>query len=60
MWLRDDLTSLKSRGVPLSNADAKLLVRPATAEETTVFRDAAEIAMPSGDIVLVYLVELDG
>ena len=59
-WLRDDLISLKSRGVPLCTANAKLSVRPATAEEATAFGEAAEVARPSGDMVLVYLVELDG
>ena len=59
-WLKDDLTLLKSSGAPLSTDQSKLSVRPATAEETIVFGHAAEVAKPSEDLLLAYLVELDG
>jgi hypothetical protein len=57
-WLLDDLAVLKSGGMPLRRAQSKLLVRGATPEETTVFEQAAP--EPSGDMVLAFLVELDG
>jgi hypothetical protein len=59
-WLLDDLTFLRSNGVPLGTVGSKLSVRPATPEEITVFEQAAESAEPSDDMVLAYLVELDG
>jgi hypothetical protein len=58
-WLREDLTSLRSGGLPLLATDAKLSVRPATAEEASVFGRGADAAKPSDDMILVYLVELD-
>jgi hypothetical protein len=39
---------------------SKLSVRLATPEETTIFEQAAESAEPADDMVLAYLVELDG
>jgi hypothetical protein len=60
-WLREDLTSLRSGGRPLlATEDAKLSVRMATVEETTAFRGRTDVATPTDDMVLVYLVELDG
>ena len=58
-WLLDDLTFLRSNGVPLGTVGSKLSVRPATPDEITVFEQAAESAEPSDDLVLAYLVELD-
>lgn len=59
-WLREDLASLKSRGQSLlTTADAKLSVRPATAEEAAAFSHGADVAKPSDDMVMVYLIELD-
>lgn len=58
-WLRADLCSLTSNGAPLCSAESKLRVRLATAEQTAVFRQAADAATPSDDMLLVYLVELD-
>jgi hypothetical protein len=55
-WLHDDLAELKSGGDPLYAAQSKLSVRPATAEEAIVFGRAAELAKPSDDMVLAYLV----
>jgi hypothetical protein len=59
-WLRDDLTSLTSNGIPLCNTKSKISVRPANAEEASVFHQAAKEAQPSDDILLAYLVDLDG
>ena len=57
-WLLDDLAILKSGGAPLRAAQSKLSVRPATSEEINVFEQAAP--EPSDEMVLVFLVELDG
>jgi hypothetical protein len=59
-WLRMDLTSLKSNGVSLCDDTAKFSVRPATAEEAAVFKKGSAEAKPSDDMLLVYLVVLDG
>jgi len=59
-WLRRDLTSLTSNGVSLLNANAKLSVRLATLAETDVFRQAVAATEQSDDMMLAYLVELDG
>ena len=59
-WLRDDLTAQSSNGIPLCNATSKLSVRPANAEEEIMFNQAASEAKPSDDMLLAYLVELDG
>jgi hypothetical protein len=59
-WLRADLSSQKSDGIPLCDVDSKLSVRRANAEEATLFDQAAGASTPSDDLVLAYLVELDG
>jgi hypothetical protein len=59
-WLRDDLTSQTSNGIPLCSAKSKLSVRPANVEEAIMFNQAASVAKPSDEILLAYLVELDG
>jgi hypothetical protein len=59
-WLRDDLCSQKSNGVPLSIMTSKLTVRPANAEEAIVFSQAKNETGASDDMLLAYLVELDG
>jgi hypothetical protein len=59
-WLRADLNSLKSNGVSLCSDGAKFSVRPATPEEAGVFRNGSGETKPSDDMMLVYLVELDG
>jgi hypothetical protein len=59
-WLQDDLAFLRSNGVPLGTLRSKLTVRLATSEEAIVFDQAAESTEPSDEMVLVYLVELDG
>jgi hypothetical protein len=50
---------LRSDGAPLFTAQSKLSVRLATAEEAIIFGHAANLAKPSDDMVLAYLVELD-
>jgi hypothetical protein len=59
-WLRDDLDELMSDGVQVCKPAAKLSTRPANAEETVVFSNTAGTAKPSDDLLLVYLIELDG
>ena len=59
-WLRADLSSQKSNGIPLCDSNSQLSVRRASVEEATVFSQAAASAKPSDDLVLAYLVELDG
>ena len=58
-WLRADLTALTSNGVPLMRANARMAVRPANVEEATIFSQAASEPKQAGDMMLVYLVELD-
>jgi hypothetical protein len=58
-WLVDDLTVLRSAGVPLYTTLSKLAVRVATAEEELIFGQAADVAKPSDDMLLAFLVELD-
>jgi hypothetical protein len=59
-WLRADLSSQKSNGIPLCDSNSTLSVRPASVEEAAVFSQAAASARPSDDLMLAYLVELDG
>jgi hypothetical protein len=59
-WLLDDLTSQTSNGIPLCSTTSKLSVRPANAEEEIMFNQAASVAKPSDEMLLAYLVELDG
>jgi hypothetical protein len=59
-WLRADLSVLTSNGIPLCTAASKLTVRRATESETQVYRDADWEARVSDDLLLAYLVELDG
>ncbi|MEO8320782.1 MAG: hypothetical protein ABI561_20935 [Bradyrhizobium sp.] len=59
-WLRDDLTNLSSNGDPLCGIGSKLRARTATEPERAVYREVAQEAGISDDILLAYLVELDG
>jgi hypothetical protein len=59
-WLKEDLAFLRSNGVPLGTARSKLSVRPATSEEAIAYDRVAESTEPSDEMVLVYLVDLDG
>jgi hypothetical protein len=59
-WLRTDLTEAHSNGAPVWDGKSKLTVRRASADETARFHSAiAEAVDDSGDLVLVYLIELD-
>jgi len=59
-WLHNDLSILTSGGVRLRTAKSKLSARPASPDEATVFALVANRVNPSDDMVLAYLVELDG
>ena len=58
-WLRDDLIVLSSGGIPICGDRSKLSVRPATDEEVVIYKQAAELAKPTDDMVLAFLIELD-
>jgi hypothetical protein len=58
-WLRNDLILLRSEGAPVFTDQSKLSVRLATDEEAVIYERAAEVAKPSDDMVLAYLIELD-
>ena len=59
-WLLEDLKVFTSNGAPLRTDQSQLSVRTATAEEAVMFGEAAEVPNPSDDLLLAYLVELDG
>jgi hypothetical protein len=59
-WLLNDLSILTSGGVRVRTANSKLSVRLASPDEATVFALVANKAKPSQDMVLAYLVDLDG
>jgi hypothetical protein len=59
-WLRADLNTLNSNGIPLCGIGSKLKARIATEPERQIYREAVKGAKESDDIVLAYLVELDG
>jgi hypothetical protein len=59
-WLLNDLSFQTSGGVGGGAAKSKLSVRLASPDEATVFALVANKAKPSEDLVLAYLVDLDG
>jgi len=59
-WLREDLCSLRANGKPLCDAKSKLTVRVASQEECTEYEKGIDATRPSSDLMLVYLVEIDG
>jgi len=59
-WLLEDLGALSSSGSTLCGVGAKLAVRRATEGERHVYREAEQSVPASDDLVLAYLVELDG
>jgi hypothetical protein len=59
-WLKEDLVEVKSRGVSLWNGKAKLRARPALPDEAALFIEVKNGREPSDDLMLVYLVEVDG
>jgi hypothetical protein len=58
-WLKEDLASICSNGVPLWDGKASLRSRGAVEAEIAIYRQAARHEQTSGDLVLAYLVELD-
>ena len=59
-WLKDDLAEAKSDGAPLWDGKAKLRARMALPDEMALFAAAKNNGQPSGGLMLVYLIELDG
>jgi hypothetical protein len=59
-WLRGDLAEAKSDGIPLWDGNAKLRARMALPDEIALFAEAKNTGPPSDELMLVYLVELDG
>jgi hypothetical protein len=59
-WLREDLCSLRSNGKPLCDAQSKLTVRVASQEEGGEYEKGIDPTRPSSDLMLIYLVEIDG
>jgi hypothetical protein len=59
-WLREDLQEAHSNGAPVWDGKAKLTVRRASHDEAKRFTDTiVDASDGSGDLVLIYLVELD-
>jgi hypothetical protein len=59
-WLKDDLAEAKSGGVPLWDGKATLRARIALPDESALFAETKNNGQPADDLLLVYLVELDG
>ena len=59
-WLKDDLAEAKSDGVPLWDGKAKLRARIALPDESALFAEANKNGQAADELMLVYLVELDG
>jgi hypothetical protein len=59
VWLKEDLASICSNGVPLWDGKASLRSRSAVEAEIAIYRRAAQQEQTTGDLVLAYLVELD-
>jgi hypothetical protein len=57
-WVRDDLTTITSNGLPLCSSTAKLTVRRADEAEIVIYRNAADKTQTE-DLVLACLVDLD-
>jgi len=59
-WFRDDLREAHSHGAPVWDGNSKLIVRRANEAESNQFSAGILSADDSsGDLILVYLVELD-
>jgi hypothetical protein len=59
-WFRADLTTLSSNGEPICGVGSKIRARVANEVERRQYREASQGAPTSDDILLVYLVDLDG
>ena len=59
-WLRDDLVSAQVGGRPLWDGHAPMTVRQASAAEAETYSETASVTVNgSGEMLLVFLVELD-
>jgi hypothetical protein len=60
-WLRRDIADLTSNGTPLWDGKARLRARRSTEDEIAAYREVErDAAQPQDDLLLAYLVELDG
>lgn len=59
-WLREDLSDLKCNGVALCGSATKLTVRRADDIEIQTYRAAKDFQSDADDLLLAYLVDLDG
>ena len=59
-WFRADLCRLTSNGEPLCKIESKLQARPSAEDERVKYLEGSNEAKESDDILLVYLVDLDG
>ena len=60
-WLRRDIAGLTSNGTALWDGKARLHARRSTEDEIAAYREAARnVTEPQDDLLLAYLVELDG
>lgn len=60
-WLRRDIADLTSNGTPLWDGKARLRARRSTDNEIAAYREVErDAAQPQDDLLLAYLVELDG
>jgi hypothetical protein len=57
---RLDLATLTSGGIPILSLTAKLAPRPATEQEATAFKRAVDLAPPSDEPTIAFLIEVDG
>jgi hypothetical protein len=59
-WFLDELVLLKSNGRPVYTKGSSLKARSANAVEVQAYREAEKKAESSDDLLLVYLISLDG
>jgi hypothetical protein len=59
-WFLDELVLLKSNGRPVFTKGSRLKVRSAKPTEVQTYREAEKEAISSDDLLLVYLISLDG
>ena len=58
-WFREELSRLKSNGKPLYRPGLRVRARPATEDEWIRYDKACGAADSAGEILFVYLVDLD-
>jgi hypothetical protein len=59
-WLKDDVGRLRSNALPIWDGKAHIRARYASQSETALHREAADAEPNSDELVLTFLVELDG